>query len=425
MQKLSYLIFRIGIYLRNKNLLIEIEKLIKNDFSERTKLEYVKNRKLKDLLQFAVKHSEFYGKVELKDDHEAEWLSKFPILDKPTLLKNQRIIANKTLSQKYFLAETSGTTGEALVFYKNESWDTLNRASAFRGYSWYGVKPWDRNGVFWGYSFTPLQRTKTRFFDFLQNRFRLFSYGEQDVDVFLKKLKSAKYLHGYSSMIYEVACIGEKLGYSPKDFPNLKMIKGTSEKIYPFYHDVVKRVFGLKIISEYGAAETGIIAFECPNGHMHINEENVIVEDINGEIVVTNLNSFSFPIIRYKLGDAIKLAPYSVCTCGRESNIIIEIEGRVGKSILGKQQKYPSLTLYYIFKNLALHHNLQLQYQGYQEKKGVLILRIPQVITENHEKLILKEAKDYFRLDLDVRVEQNVQIHTKTGKLKDFISEIE
>jgi phenylacetate-CoA ligase len=422
---IALIIFKIGAFFRNPRLFEYRFIFIESDFLSQKDLRDIKRKKLDFLLEFVTKYSLYYSNFKTKYKDPFVWLDSLPIMDKMELINQSSNIHTKYNFKKTFKSETSGTSGDPLIFKKNRRWDTINRASWMRNYSWYGVKPWDRNGVFWGYSFTPLQRTKTRFFDFLQNRFRLFSYGEQDVDVFLKKLKSAKYLHGYSSMIYEVACIGEKLGYSPKDFPNLKMIKGTSEKIYPFYHDVVKRVFGLKIISEYGAAETGIIAFECPNGHMHINEENVIVEDINGEIVVTNLNSFSFPIIRYKLGDAIKLAPYSVCTCGRESNIIIEIEGRVGKSILGKQQKYPSLTLYYIFKNLALHHNLQLQYQGYQEEKGVLILRIPQVITENHEKLILKEAKDYFRLDLDVRVEQNVQIHTKTGKLKDFISEIE
>lgn len=64
----------------------------------------------------------------------------------------------------------------------------------------------------------------------------------------------------------------------------------------------MEKAFGAKIISEYGAAESGLIAYECPEcGNMHINMENVIVEESEGEIVVTNLLSRSFPIIRYKL----------------------------------------------------------------------------------------------------------------------------
>ena len=67
---------------------------------------------------------------------------------------------------------------------------------------------------------------------------------------------------------------------------NLKMVKGTSEKIYERYQDEIKKAFGQKMISEYGAAETGIIAFECPSGNMHINMEGVIVEEINEEIII-------------------------------------------------------------------------------------------------------------------------------------------
>ena len=296
----------------------------------------------------------------------------------------------------------------------------------YKCYSWYNVNPWDRNGYFWGFEKKGLKKYKTLILDFLQNRFRLFSYERKEVERFLKKLKNATYLHGYSSMIYETAKIALELGYKPADFPNLKMIKGTSEKIHPFYQDAVINAFGKKIISEYGAAETGIIAFECPQGSMHINEENVIVEqDENGDIIVTNLNSFSFPIIRYALGDRVKIKSFEKCSCGRQSDIIEEIEGRVGKKIIGFINQYPSLTLYYVFKNLALKYNIQLQYQGFQIKKGELELRFPVVLEENVEKLILSECKNYFHDDLKVNVVPQYEIHTKKSKLRDFITEID
>ena len=92
---------------------------------------------------------------------------------------------------------------------------------------------------------------------------------------------------------------------------HIKMIKGTSEKYSINYQEEVKKAFGTKIVSEYGATESGVIAFECPEGNMHINMEGVLVEEIENEIVVTNLQMTSFPLIRYKLGDYIQLAPES------------------------------------------------------------------------------------------------------------------
>lgn len=147
----------------------------------------------------------------------------------------------------------------------------------FRGYKWYGVDPWDRNGYFGGYNIDKKQKLKTAFLDELQNRFRIFSYDEEHIRKFVEKLRGAVYVEGYSSMVYEVAKIVNRLGIN-NDF-HLKMLKGTSEKIYDSYQDEVKKAFGQKIVSEYGSAESGLIAFECPEGgHMHINMENVIVE---------------------------------------------------------------------------------------------------------------------------------------------------
>ncbi|TOH87149.1 hypothetical protein, partial [Vibrio parahaemolyticus] len=76
-------------------------------------------------------------------------------------------------------------------------------------------------------------------------------------------------------MIYEVAKLANKKNIQ---LSNIKFIKGTSEKIYDFYQDEVQRAFGQKIVSEYGSAESGIIAFECPYGNMHVNEECCVLE---------------------------------------------------------------------------------------------------------------------------------------------------
>lgn len=388
---------------------------------------------IRNLLILAQAQSVYYRNLFVKigfnpkeDFNNLEDFKRIPILEKGILIENNGSLHTTIKFRKVFLSETSGTSGQVLKFKKNEYWDSLNRAVLLYSYEQYGVKPWDRNGYFWGFNKSTKQRVITRLLDFFQNRFRLFSYDKKEVKRFLKKLRKATYLGGYSSMIYETAQIALELGFTPSDFPNLKMIKGTSEKIYPYYQDAVIKAFGQKIISEYGAAETGVIAFEYPCGNMHVIEQNVLVEmGENGEAIVTNFSSKSFPIIRYSLGDSIKLTPAYTCTCGRTTAIIEEVEGRIGKSIFGKQEIYPSLTLYYIFKNLALVHNVELQYQGFQSKKGLLQLRFPIDISDSTALLIKTECKKYFNEDLEIELEDNFEIHTKKSKLRDFISEVE
>ena len=417
-------LFIVGANRRNPGLFDRTDFLMKSQFWSKDRLKDYQMKRLKELLEFARKNTALYKDIELGNDPSAA-LASIPVITKTELIDRQAEISAHPLFEKKILSETSGSSGQALKFYRNLEWDTFNRASLFRFYSWYNVEPWEKNGYFWGYNFDASAKWKTRLFDLLQNRFRLFSYEEEDVHEFLQKLRSAAYLHGYSSMIYELAQMVVEKGYSPQDFPGIKMIKGTSEKIYDHYQKAVQTAFGKKIVSEYGAAESGVIAFECPMGFMHINEENVVVEEEDGEVIVTNLNSYSFPIIRYKLGDAVKLGSSEMCSCGRKSDLVLEVLGRVGKNILGYKSKYPSLTLYYIFKNLALEKNIELQYQGYQTEKGKLTLRIQTKTDEQTRSLILTESQKYFKGDMEVKVEDEYTIHTKDKKLKDFITELQ
>jgi phenylacetate-CoA ligase len=180
------------------------------------------------------------------------------------------------------------------------------------------------------------------------------------------------------------------------------------------------------MISEYGAAESGIIAFECTSGNMHINMENVIVEEENNEIFVTNLLSYSFPIIRYKLGDYIKLSSLDRrCECGLEHQIIEEVRGRVGKNIYGHLNKYPSLTFYNIFKNLFLNKGIKLNYQCIQSEKSKLKVLIRENYSKDFERLIIDEFEKYFKNDLDIEIRFSQTFHTYKSKLIDFISEVD
>ncbi|MDQ7918275.1 phenylacetate--CoA ligase family protein [Mesonia sp. MT50] len=422
-------IYKIGTKQRNPSLDSYYRFLEKTDFWSKEKLLDYQLKKCKSLLEFADKHSEFYRKVFKENKFEPssfnslDVLKKIPSISKRDLIENKSSIQSNFVFKKLIHSESSGTSGQALSFLKNEEWDSHNRAAMFRGYSWYEVKPWDKNGYLWGYNINPKKALKIKLLDKLQNRFRLFSYSDNDIKEFAVNLKGAKYLHGYSSMIYEIAKTINSLNL--KVSHNLKMIKGTSEKVYDSYQPEVQKAFGLKIINEYGAAESGLIAFECPQGNMHIAMENVIVEEENGEILVTNLLSKSFPIIRYKLGDSIELEDSNFkCICGRSHPVIKNVLGRVGKMVIGKNSKYPSLSFYYVFKNLAMEHNVVLNYQAVQHKPGTIVLNIEQNKPAT-KSFVEQELKKYFKDDVEFEINFGVSLHSKEGKLKDFITTID
>lgn len=104
--------------------------------------------------------------------------------------------------------------------------------------------------------------------------------------------------------------------------------------------------------------------------------------------------------------------------------VIERVTGRVGKLILGNKKSFPSQTFYYVFKNLALEYQLELNYQAHQYEKGKLLVLIEQTINEKQLSLLNNEFEKYFGKDLFVEIKDSSVLHLKSGKLKDFISHI-
>lgn len=416
---------------RNPSIFSHFESLKKTEILDLPSFKALNEQRLRKLCVFAASESEFYKNrfKEIGFDPVNHWsldgFLKIPITSKKDLIAhNDDIHTSKRFFKKRFFVETSGTSGEILTFHRDESWDSFNRAAIWRGYSWFGANPWDRKLYFWGYNTSPLKKIKLKLMDFLVNRFRLFDYNPKKLKKLLPRLKDVSIIEGYSSMIYELANLIEEK--QPK-FNSLKLVKGTSEKIFPHYQDIARQVYGRQIASEYGATESGIIAFECPQGNMHINMEGVYVEQdpSDGGIIVTNLQSYSFPIIRYKLGDQIEIAePDFRCECGFHSPVIREVTGRIGKKIHGKTQIYPSLTLYYIFKNLYFNQKTTIDFQAHQYEKGKLEIWIKEPVTDSIKSLILTEAGKYFS-DIDIVLIENHDFRQQAGKLRDFVSHLD
>ena len=421
--------YKIGERLRNPSIAIWLPFLKTSETWTLASLEAYQLKKLQELVAVAYANSNYYKKsfdvlgMKPADIQSLDDLKKLPIIRKSDLLAHNKDIHTNLKFNRHFQANTSGTSGESLKFKREESADSFNRASIYRGYSWHNVNPWELNGYFWGYNFSAMAMLKIRILDSLQNRFRIFNYRKESIDFFIKKLKKAKYLHGYSSMVYETAKI---INSQNLDKPlSLKMVKGTSEKIFESYQNEIQKAFGHKMISEYGAAETGIIAFECPKGNMHLNMEGVIVEEIDLEIVVTNLQMQAFPIIRYQLGDYIKLASKTeTCECGMQHAIIEEVTGRIGQTVYGKHHTYPSLYFYYIFKNLASKQSLLLTYQVVQNEKGILNFLIEQHLDSKQLLHLENEIAVYFKEDMEFTIEHSKNITAQHKKLKSFISNI-
>jgi len=421
-------VYKLGIRYRNPLISDRLSFLMESQHWSQQQLRAHQDRMLSELVRHAFDNSPFYSRlyrahgVDPRSIRSAEQIETLPLVEKADLIENSATVQVPDYPGRCFYSETSGSTGSPLVFYRDADWDAWHQASWIRGLAWHGVEPWDRNGYLWGFNLSPLQRFKTAALDILQNRFRLFSYSDREIEEFVTKLRGAVFLGGYSSMIYEIAKYVNASGRAGE--LSLKFIRGTSEKILDSYQIESEKAFGRRISSEYAAAEAGIIAFECAEGNMHLNSETVIVESIDGRIAVTNLVSRSFPVIRYLLGDEIVLDEDSSCPCGRAHQLLTEVTGRIGAKIVGKNQSYPSLTLYYVFKNLAQDQGLVLNYQAVQDRPGALDILLDRAISADESDALGAEIEKYFSHDLDVEIVQDVNLRSTSRKKRDFVSNL-
>jgi len=78
----------------------------------------------------------------------------------------------------------------------------------------------------------------------------------------------------------------------------------------------------------WGSTEIGVQAVGCGYGEgLHICEDEVILERVDGRTLATGLANRTFPFIRYDLGDEITLLS-EPCPCGSAFARVAEVAGR-------------------------------------------------------------------------------------------------
>jgi phenylacetate-CoA ligase len=237
---------------------------------------------------------------------------------------------------------TSGSSGEPLVFYIGKERVSHDVAAKWRATRWWDVDIGDREIVIWGSPIELGAQDRLRALRDRLLRTRLlpaFEMSEQKLDHFIGEIRSMrpKMLFGYPSALSFIARHAQASGQQMDDL-GIKVAFVTSERLYDEQRRQISKVFGCPVANGYGGRDAGFIAHECPHGGMHITAEDVIVEIVDqqgaslpcgtaGEIVVTHLATKDFPFIRYRTGDIGVLDGRS-CTCGRGLPLLKEIQGR-------------------------------------------------------------------------------------------------
>ena len=341
--------------LSGRRMLASLDNLKRSQWYSRRKLGEMQLEKLKTLLFHAAEYSPFYRERFRKQGFSPASLNTLSDMASVPLLEKQDIIANyENLKSKAYppkkmiINYTGGSTGLPLKFVISKGSLSLRAANKIRLKEWCGYELGEPVAKIWG---SPVEMEGMRKFlrragEYLKNITILdaFALDEDKMARFYRLLKKAspRIIMGYSSALRDFAdfMLASEL---PSFVPGGAVIS-TAETLFEKDKEKIEEAFGLPVFNRYGSREFGDIAQECEERRgLHICSENVFVEILadgkpvtgsgEGEIVVTDLNNFAMPMIRYRTGDSASFSEI-FCNCGRGLPLLDKVNGRVSAMIL-------------------------------------------------------------------------------------------
>ncbi|AEC21754.1 putative polysaccharide biosynthesis protein [Pusillimonas sp. T7-7] len=286
-------------------------------------------------LQWATEKSPWYA------PHRGKPLHEFPILEKEQLLANMDQI--RTIEERDgIISLTGGTTGASMkvIYHPEDLQERFALKDAFRAR--YGYTLGRKVAWFSGKSFVrPGDLKSGRIYrDDHINKIRFFStmhISPQNFDAYWRALQAFQpdYIVGFPSSVLDLCTMAQDRGlrYDGK----VTTFFPTAETVLPTHRTIIPAVLGCQVVDQYAASEGAPFILQCPEGSLHIHPLTGIFEVVDeamqpareGEILVTSFTTRGTPLIRYRIGDRISLAPEDYrCPCGSCFPVVKQIDGR-------------------------------------------------------------------------------------------------
>ncbi|MBQ5311933.1 MAG: phenylacetate--CoA ligase family protein [Oscillospiraceae bacterium] len=366
-------------------------KTYKGNDMTREGLRKLQKKRLTELVSYAREKSPFYRKLYegIGDNYSLEDL---PPVTKPQIMSEfDSVVTDRSITMKridkftsdtenigrmidgrYLIFKTSGSTGNpAVVLYDKQCIDTSSAIAAFRTFARKEdlskfMKHGKRTaGVFADHGFY-LACGMSRYLQLKmpskQTKITVdVNAPEEQIVRELNSFQPAM-LSGYPSNLALLADI-EALSIHPD-----VVITG-GELLTDEIRQKLTDKFGCYVQTHYSCTEGGEIACECSEGHLHINEDWVIVEPVDSNyrpvgygvqsdrVLITNLSNHIQPFIRYELTDRI-IVHDEPCRCGRSTHWL-EIEGRTDDILEIGGIKTAPMSLYKILEEVKAIRRFQ------------------------------------------------------------------
>lgn len=341
-------------------------------------------------------------------------LQKLPILTKHTLRQHYNDFLATNLTHKTLTwAKTGGTTGEPIRIARNQDCVAMAAACYSRGLAWGGLRPWEsRVKLFGGSLGVEPDRPLRQIGAFLRGEVFLsaFALRRATAQQYFDKIRASRsrFLIGYASAIFRLAAFAKDMDQNIR----FAAVFPTAELLLKEWEETINLAFGCKVLPYYGCGEVHSLGFSHPaiSGYL-IPEEHALIEVADkagtstpygeGQFLITDLDNYAMPILRYLNGDAGKIVPPSSAypfsrierLDGRYNSLLLTDTGDLISGVIGT----------HIFRSTVS----VAKYQIIQVEPLLLVIKIVprESLAESDRTLITSRFSEYLGKAMKIKIE--------------------
>jgi phenylacetate-CoA ligase len=440
--KTEFFLKRYGLF--KKGAAKDFHNALENQFLKEEELAHFSWIKTKKMLQHAYRHVPWYKRkfdaigLRPEDITEPTHYSQVPVLKRVDLVTHFKdFVAEGYQENKLHIITTGGSSGNPLKIGVDPT--RIREIQKWQMLSWWGLSPnTDMASIYRPIKIGRSKQIALSFINWPRKFLPLDAslLSDQNIIDFLTGFKKykPKVLHGYLGALDRIA--DYVLTNTIENLPSPKVIWSTAAPLTKIQSQKISKAFGSQVCDQYGCSEMYFVAAACPNNHgMHQFADTVYMEvvdqtnhpvskGVSGKLLLTNLDEFAFPLIRYENGDTGKWLTTS-CSCGIHLPLMGHVKGRTADSLeLPDGSVLSGEYLTTIFDDWTDEVS---KFQIIQKKdKGIILRIVPHKGSRN-----VNEALDHVRKQLEFKINHQVsielditdEIKSANGKLKYIIKE--
>ena len=417
-----------------------LQELVESEKWSASEIQAYQNERLRTLVRHAYENVPYYRerwkslKISPDDIRSRDDLHKLPVLTKEEVRQNAgKFVAQNTPRRELLSRHTSGTTGKALHFYMTKEAVAFQWAVWLRHRLRFGVAPGTWHANFTGQRVVPITQRTPPYWRWNRPMHQVLinmqSLTPAKIASIVDLLNSQpfEFYTGYPSFIHMLAVNATDAGLRLTSPP--RVIFTGAENMLDFQRRDIQAFTGAILSDHYGSTEACCNASRCPEFVYHEDFEFCIMEGIERtpgdrarSIVCTGFAGGAFPFIRYEVGDTAVWQEGKGCPCGRNSAVMLRIEGRCDDYIVTPEGARIA-RLDYLFKDALNVKEAQI----IQERLGEITVRLVcrSSYARKDELEIRRDISSWLSPSLEVQFEYVQEISKEqNGKFRAVLSRL-